>query len=148
MRVILTNPEGVSPEEIATACTTHGPFKMVVLFEEPPTDSPDAIVPRTKVEARISSADVSIDTITMTATVDGNDIALTPQQWCALRLLVANVGKTMSRENLSRSGNSPYDSRTVDVIISRIRKSFGPVGKKLIRTVRHGFMIPDFSGSR
>ena len=81
-----------------------------------------------------------LDTKSIKATVDGEEVPLTKKEFEILKLLLENKGSVFSREEiLSRVWkNEVYVlDRTVDVNITRLRKKISPYGKNI--TTRHGF---------
>lgn len=74
------------------------------------------------------------------ATVDGESIALAPQEFALLRHLVLNAGRVQSRDELLRRvWHKDYEGgeRTVDIHIRRLRAKLGAPMADRIQTVRH-----------
>jgi two-component system OmpR family response regulator len=72
---------------------------------------------------------------------DGGQLDLTSAEFDLLHALVARSGRTLSREYLldatSRGDGEVFD-RSVDVLLSRIRRKLGDNEFQLIKTVRNG----------
>jgi two-component system response regulator RegX3 len=77
----------------------------------------------------ISVGDVALDPDEHRVTVDGNDITLPLKEFEVLHLLLANVGRVMTREVLiNRVWGDDYvgDTKTLDVHIKRLRSKVEP----------------------
>jgi DNA-binding response OmpR family regulator len=94
-----------------------------------------------------SSPEIHYETIGLnlgskTATLDGVDVALTKLEFELLSLLLQNLGKVFSREELL-SRCWPHDvyvlDRTVDVNITRLRKKIGRYGKQVKTRIGYGY---------
>jgi DNA-binding response OmpR family regulator len=107
-----------------------------------------AVLRRTRAATNQSSADdqivvgdIVVSSSRRTATLSGKIIELTTVEFDLLDVLVRNVGKVVTRDELSRAalgrGLSPFD-RSVDVHLSRLRRklSGGSVSQDRIKTVR------------
>lgn len=71
----------------------------------------------------------------------GEPLDLTSAEFDLLLALVAKSGRTLTREYLldaTNRGVSDVVDRSVDVLLSRIRRKLGDVEFKLIKTVRNG----------
>lgn len=95
----------------------------------------------------ISVGPIEIDTSSETVTVDGEVIKLTPKDYQLACCLLRNVGKLLSREYLLREVwgiNAPLNTRTVDVHVSRVRRSLNLVPEVgyCVKTVyQHGYRL-------
>ncbi|MGQ0575302.1 MAG: response regulator transcription factor [Pseudonocardia sp.] len=72
-------------------------------------------------------------------TVDGAIVEVTGLEFDLLELLLGNVGRVLTREVLMDRlwGDVPHrDSNVLEAHVSRLRRRLGPVGVRLIRTVR------------
>ena len=82
-----------------------------------------------------------VDKASMSASLDGNALALTTYEFMLLHALAERAGRVMTREQLvdlvRGSADEAFD-RTVDVHISHLRQKLGddPKSPKLLRTVR------------
>ena len=94
-----------------------------------------------------SSPEIHYETIGLnldskTATLDGVDLSLTKLEFELLSLLLQNIGKVFSREELL-SRCWPHDvyvlDRTVDVNITRLRKKIGRYGKQVKTRIGYGY---------
>ncbi len=94
-----------------------------------------------------SSPEIHYETIGLnldskTATLDGVDLSLTKLEFELLSLLLQNLGKVFSREELL-SRCWPHDvyvlDRTVDVNITRLRKKIGRYGKQVKTRIGYGY---------
>jgi two-component system response regulator RegX3 len=77
----------------------------------------------------ISVGDVALDPDEHRVTVDGNDVTLPLKEFEVLHLLLANVGRVMTREVLiNRVWGDDYvgDTKTLDVHIKRLRSKVEP----------------------
>ncbi|MDX1742645.1 MAG: response regulator transcription factor [Ruegeria sp.] len=85
---------------------------------------------------------VTLDTRNGRVTVDGVPVDLTAQEIAVLTYLVHNMGRLISRTELSEhiyEYDGDRDSNTIAVFINRLRKKLGP---DVIKTVRgRGYMI-------
>jgi two-component system OmpR family response regulator len=71
----------------------------------------------------------------------GELLDLTPAEFDLLLTLVARSGRTLSREYLldaTQRGDGDVFDRSVDVLLSRIRRKLGDIEFQLIKTVRNG----------
>ena len=86
-------------------------------------------------------ADLTIDSASRTATLDGDPVELTTSEFDLLYYLAERAGEVISRRELfERVREIPYDGldRSIDVTITRLRKKLGDDGKqpRLIKSVR------------
>jgi DNA-binding response OmpR family regulator len=75
-----------------------------------------------------------IDPATHIATIEGEELNLTPKEFELLSLLVAHPGRAFSRDFLLRRlWESDYEGldRTVDTHMTRLRKKLGPLGDRI-----------------
>lgn len=75
-------------------------------------------------------------------TVDGTDVQITRKELELLILLMNNMGKILSREEiLSRIWDDEVFvlNRTIDVKITRLRKKMGPYGKHIVTRFGYGY---------
>ena len=76
------------------------------------------------------------------ASIDGQPLQLTKLEYEMLSLLLSNMGKAFSREEMLEHC-WPKDAivldRTVDVNINRLRKKIGPYGKYILTRVGFGY---------
>ncbi|WP_282151857.1 response regulator transcription factor [Ruegeria atlantica] len=90
----------------------------------------------------IEMGDVSLDTRNGRVSVDGIPVDLTAQEIAVLTYLAHNIGRMVSRTELSEhiyEYDGDRDSNTIAVFITRLRKK---LGSGLITTVRgRGYMI-------
>ena len=90
---------------------------------------------------------VNLDIDNRRATVDGEEVKLTPTEFKLAVCVFSNIGKLLSRDYLLREVwgvNAELDTRTVDMHMSRVRKilKIGPNMGYCIKTVyRHGYRL-------
>jgi DNA-binding response OmpR family regulator len=87
---------------------------------------------------RVSWEDVAIDLEGRTASVGGQDAALTQNEFDLLAYLIERSGRAVSRGHLAQEALPRFgdrDERTVDSHIARIRKKLGKRGARRIVTV-------------
>ncbi|TPE62662.1 response regulator transcription factor [Sandaracinobacter neustonicus] len=78
---------------------------------------------------RLSAGPLSIDTASGEAWLDDQPLALTAGEFRLLRLLIYNVGRTLSREMILDqlySLNSERHGNAVEVLVGRLRRKVGP----------------------
>ena len=98
-------------------------------------------------ERQITLGPIVLDTVSEAITVDGEVVKLTPKDYRLACCMLKNVGKLLSREFLLREVwgiDAPLNTRTVDVHVSRIRRSLniGPEIGYCIKTVyQHGYRL-------
>lgn len=92
----------------------------------------------------IECGPVRIDTRASRVTVDGNPVKLTGQEYRLLAYMAHNLGKVMSRTELTEhlyDQDFDLDSNTIEVFIGRLRRK---LGAKVIETVRGlGYRMAD-----
>ena len=97
-------------------------------------------LPLSSPEIHYETIDLNLDS--KTATLDGVDLSLTKLEFELLSLLLQNLGKVFSREELL-SRCWPHDvyvlDRTVDVNITRLRKKIGRYGKQVKTRIGYGY---------
>jgi two-component system, OmpR family, alkaline phosphatase synthesis response regulator PhoP len=74
--------------------------------------------------------------------MNGSKVDLTPHEYFIMKLLLTNIGKVYSREeilNFAWKDNISVLDRTVDVHITRLRKKLGEYGKCIISRSGHGY---------
>ncbi len=84
----------------------------------------------------IECGPLSIDTRASRVTVDGNPVKLTGQEYRLLAYMAHNLGKVMSRTELTEhlyDQDFDLDSNTIEVFIGRLRRK---LGADVIETVR------------
>lgn len=88
----------------------------------------------------ISHRGVQLDMASRTVTRDGKEISLTAKEYNILEYLMQNIGRVLSRENLSvHVWNYDYDggSNVIDVYMHHLRKKIdADYEEKLITTVK------------
>jgi two-component system response regulator RegX3 len=93
------------------------------------------------VDTAITVGNVTLDVDEHRVTVSGEDVALPLKEFEVLRLLLANVGRVLTREMLiDRVWGSDYvgDTKTLDVHIKRLRSKVedDPASPRKIVTIR------------
>ena len=90
---------------------------------------------------------LQVDTATMTATLNGNRLALTTYEFSLLRVLAERAGRVLGREQLLEllhgSAEEAFD-RSIDVHVSRLRHKLedDPRNPRLLKTIRGvGYML-------
>jgi DNA-binding response OmpR family regulator len=90
---------------------------------------------------RVQVGTLVVDAGTMTATLDGEPLALTTFEFSLLRVLAERAGRVLSREQLLEllhgSSEEAFD-RSIDVHVSRLRHKLGddPRAPRRLKTVR------------
>lgn len=98
-------------------------------------------------EALLRVGRLSLDTASLTATLDGRELQLTSYEFALLRVLADNAGRVLSRERLLELAKGNADEafdRSIDVRISRLRHKLGddPKHPVLLKTVRgSGYLL-------
>lgn len=85
---------------------------------------------------------LSLDTKSIRATIDDQEISLTKKEFQILQLLLENKGKVLSREDiLTRIWKEEVYvlDRTIDVNITRLRKKIGVYGKNIVTRLGFGY---------
>ena len=89
---------------------------------------------------------IIIDLNTKTATLDGEELALTKLEFELLSFFLRNPDKVFSREELLKQC-WPQDvyvlDRTVDVNITRLRKKIGRNGKQIKTRIGYGYCFEE-----
>ena len=91
--------------------------------------------------------DLELDTLHHTATRNGEKLYLTTLEFDALVIFVRHHGVTLSRDMLAdllSDGDWESSSRSLDVLISRLRQKLGddPQSSKYLKTLRgHGYLF-------
>jgi two-component system, OmpR family, response regulator len=86
----------------------------------------------------LSNGSVSLDESTMTASMDGRPVDLSPLECRALQLLLQNLGKIVSPMDIAQyvQGRDDMNSQNaVEAMVARMRKKLGPQSI----TTRRGF---------
>ncbi len=99
--------------------------------------------------------DLEFDTQRRIATRNGQKLQLTTLEFDALTIFVQNVGKVLSRETLAEllsEANWESNSRSVDVVVSRIRQKLGDDSQNphYLKTLRKsGYLLiePETNGT-
>jgi len=95
----------------------------------------------------LSFGPFNIDTTEETISVSGTPVKLTKKDYQVALCLFSNIGKVLSREFLLKQiwgVNSELDTRTVDVHVSRVRRTLkiGPERGFVIKTIyMHGYRL-------
>ena len=74
--------------------------------------------------------------------IDGEEVALTKKEFEILSLLLQNMGKVFSREDILKqiwSDEVYVLDRTIDVNITRLRKKIGEYGKRIVTRLGYGY---------
>lgn len=101
----------------------------------------------TKEDSCLTLGPISLDSASQLVTVNGDLVKLTPKDYQLAYCMLKNVGKLLSRDYLLREVwgiDATLNTRTVDVHISRIRRSLniGPEIGYCIKTVyQHGYRL-------
>jgi len=85
---------------------------------------------------------LSLDSKSIKATVDDQEVSLTKKEFQILQLLLENKGKVLSREDiLTRIWKDEVYvlDRTIDVNITRLRKKIGTYGKNIVTRLGFGY---------
>lgn len=83
-----------------------------------------------------------IDISKKKVSIDGEEVALTKKEFEILILLVENVGRVFSREDILEriwSDDVYVLDRTIDVNITRLRKKIGAYGKCIVTRLGYGY---------
>ena len=98
-------------------------------------------------ESVIDVGSIQIDLDAETISVDGEPVKMTPKDYKLAVCLLRNIGKMLSREYLLREVwgiDAPLNTRTVDVHVSRVRRSLNlvPENGYLVKTIyQHGYRL-------
>lgn len=110
----------------------------------------DAIARRSGLSSNETTIEVDaiqIDLDAETISVAGEPVKMTPKDYKLAVCLLKNLGKMLSREYLLREVwgiDAPLNTRTVDVHVSRVRRSLNlvPENGYLIKTIyQHGYRL-------
>jgi len=110
----------------------------------------DAIGRRAGINPQSSVVEVDaikIDLKSETISVDGQPVKMTSKDYQLAVCLLKNIGKMLSREYLLREVwgiDAPLNTRTVDVHVSRVRRSLNlvPENGYLVKTIyQHGYRL-------
>ena len=85
---------------------------------------------------------LSLDSISKTCTIDGNEIALTKKEFDMLFLFLSNPDKIFSRDEILDKiweKNVYVVDRTIDVNINRLRKKLGEYEQHIITKQGYGY---------
>ncbi len=97
--------------------------------------------------SRLTLGPVTIDTLTETVTVSDEPVKMTQKDYQLAVCIISNPGKILSREYLLKEVwgvNASLNTRTVDVHISRVRRSLkiGPeIGYVIKNIYQHGYRL-------
>jgi phosphate:Na+ symporter len=102
------------------------------------------------VEARLgkhllSYSGLSLNLDKKTVTVDGNPVNLTPTEFALLHLLLANLGKVLSRQYLMDTvwAGVVVTDRTINVNMTRLRKKIGPYAQNIVSRTGFGYVFEE-----
>lgn len=113
-----------------------------VLRRRAPTLSPQVSEIKVGQSNEVAYQELVLNTESKTATLAGNNLALTKLEFELLSLLLQHPGKVFGRNDLLERC-WPRDvfvlDRTVDVNITRLRKKIGPYGKQIKTRVGYGY---------
>jgi two-component system alkaline phosphatase synthesis response regulator PhoP len=90
----------------------------------------------------IKIAGIELDQVKKRLRTDGTKISLTPHEYQIMLLLLKNVGKVYTREEILSHAWKEHSyvlDRTVDVHMTRLRKKLGSYGKYIISRSGHGY---------
>lgn len=97
---------------------------------------------------RIECGPLALDCDRRDLAIDGRKVELTDQEFDTLSMLVRNLGRVVSRENMTRvllgRNLRPFD-RAIDLRMSRLRQKIEPFGDciRSVRGVGYEFVPPD-----
>jgi DNA-binding response OmpR family regulator len=94
----------------------------------------------------ITRGSLIVDVASHSASLDGQDLDLTPKEFDLLALLAAHPGRAFSRDFLLQSlWGYDYDGvdRTVDTHIVRLRKKLGAVGDQIVTVWGVGYRFTE-----
>jgi DNA-binding response OmpR family regulator len=101
-------------------------------------------------ERTISAGSLSIDSLRHEVRLDGNPLNLTLAEFNLLKLLVSQVGRVFTRDQLLNAitnGETYIIDRNVDVHIRSIRKQIGPERSRVLTVRGIGYKFAE-SGSK
>ena len=90
----------------------------------------------------ISFESLTINTLSKSCRIDGQEIALTRKEFDILVLLLSNRGTILSREQIMKrvwSDEVIVLDRTIDLNITRMRKKLGRYGNNIITRTGYGY---------
>lgn len=102
----------------------------------------EAVAKNTEEEYVISFESLTINTLSKSCRIDGQEIALTRKEFDILVLLLSNRGTILSREQIMKrvwSDEVIVLDRTIDVNITRMRKKLGRYGNNIITRTGYGY---------
>lgn len=102
----------------------------------------EAAAKNTEEEYVISFESLTINTLSKSCRIDGQEIALTRKEFDILVLLLSNRGTILSREQIMKrvwSDEVIVLDRTIDVNITRMRKKLGRYGNNIITRTGYGY---------
>ena len=91
---------------------------------------------------RIAFDNLTVDTFKKRCTVNGRTVLLTKKEFEILALLLSNINRIFSREEiLSKIWDSDVVvlDRTIDVNITRLRKKIAPYGSHIVTRLGYGY---------
>jgi DNA-binding response OmpR family regulator len=92
--------------------------------------------------SNIKIAGIELDQVKKRLRIEGEKISLTPHEYQIMLLLLKNIGKVFTREEIlsyAWKEHSYVIERTVDVHMTRLRKKLGSYGKNIISRSGHGY---------
>jgi phosphate:Na+ symporter len=102
------------------------------------------------VEARLGKHILSYNGLSLnldkkTATIDGEQISLTPTEYALLHQLLSNRGKVLSRQYLMDTvwAGVVVTDRTVNVNITRMRKKLGTYAQNIVSRTGFGYVFEE-----
>ncbi len=120
------------------------PFSLAELYAKV-----SALLKRAKgmvLKTEIICGAIHLNPITLTVSVDGNEILLPPKEFAILKYLIEHKGWVVDRETLlSRIWGYDYfgNDRTVDNHIKKLRKALGSAGNQIKTVIRTGYKITE-----
>lgn len=102
----------------------------------------EAVAKNAEEEYVISFESLTINTLSKSCRIDGQEIALTRKEFDILVLLLSNRGTILSREQIMKrvwSDEVIVLDRTIDVNITRMRKKLGRYGNNIITRTGYGY---------
>jgi len=90
----------------------------------------------TSIDSSIQVANIVLDTISMQVTCDGEPVELPRREFMVLKLLMSNIGKVQTRQQLETrlyAWGEEVTSNALEVHVHHLRKK---LGNDLIKTVR------------
>lgn len=74
-------------------------------------------------------------------TIDGGEVSLTKKEYELLVFFLENSNKVYSREELTSLWSDTMGERSIDVMISRLRKKLGEYGKCIVTRAGFGYIF-------